>query len=221
LSNTSLGIVCLTQDNKDKPWIQFESGALAKGLTTNRVCTFLIDLQPTDIEVQNPLSQFNHTLPNRDGLLSLVRTINCTLKDGALKESILEQVFNTYWEQFEIEFGTILSTIPAAEAPTKRKESDVLIELLNSVRVLDVRLRNIEKMEVGQPPLAIRNRIERQRITPDMISSQIEHLLKKGVSDDKILNMILTENGIPRNIIMREIDRVKSELAESGLIVND
>ena len=44
LSNTHNGIVCLTKANLNKPWILFESGALAKGLNSNRVYTFLIDL---------------------------------------------------------------------------------------------------------------------------------------------------------------------------------
>ncbi|HHQ6082069.1 TPA: TIR domain-containing protein, partial [Enterobacter hormaechei subsp. steigerwaltii] len=59
LKDVSVGVVCLTQENKNKPWILFETGALAKGLTTNRVCTFLIDLNPEDL--QDPLAQFNHT----------------------------------------------------------------------------------------------------------------------------------------------------------------
>jgi len=66
LANTCVGIICLTQQNKNKPWILFESGALAKGITSNRVCTFLIDLQPTDIE--NPLAQFNATVPTKESV---------------------------------------------------------------------------------------------------------------------------------------------------------
>src|SRR5579863_2173184 len=73
LASTVTGIVCLTKENFNKPWILFEAGALAKGLTSNRVCTFLIDLQATDL--QNPLAQFNHTLPTKQGLFSLVQTI--------------------------------------------------------------------------------------------------------------------------------------------------
>jgi len=50
LSSVSLGIVCLTQDNKEKPWILFEAGALAKGLTSTRVCTLLIDVSTQDVK---------------------------------------------------------------------------------------------------------------------------------------------------------------------------
>ena len=37
LANTAIGVVCLTKENKNKPWILFESGALAKGISSNRV----------------------------------------------------------------------------------------------------------------------------------------------------------------------------------------
>jgi hypothetical protein len=83
LANTTIGIICLTKENMLKPWILFESGALAKGISSSRVCTFLIDLKSTDIE--NPLAQFNHTKPNKGGVWELVRTINLSLKEKALK----------------------------------------------------------------------------------------------------------------------------------------
>lgn len=60
LETVSSGILCLTQENKEKPWILFEAGSLAKGLSENRIYTFLIDLQSQD--VIPPLTQFNHTL---------------------------------------------------------------------------------------------------------------------------------------------------------------
>src|SRR5690606_35355682 len=142
LSNTSVGIVCLTKENKDKPWILFESGALAKGLTSNRVCTFLIDLAPTDLE--NPLAQFNHTFPTKDSVWELVRTINLTLKENALKESILSKVFDTYWRQFEKDFKEIVATTPEIEQPVKRKDNDIMLDVLSTVRLLERRLRSIE-----------------------------------------------------------------------------
>jgi hypothetical protein len=86
LRDISVGIVCLTQENKDKPWILFESGALAKGLSGNRVCTFLVDLQPHDLT--DPLAQFNHTKPNKESVWELVRTLNSCLIERALDERV-------------------------------------------------------------------------------------------------------------------------------------
>ena len=99
LANTQIGIICLTQTNKIQPWILFEAGALAKGIDSNRVCTLLIDLEPTDIE--NPLAQFNHTIAkNKDSMWELVKTINHALLDNGLQEKVLNRAFETYWPQF-------------------------------------------------------------------------------------------------------------------------
>ena len=94
LATTQAGIVCLTKGNLSKPWILFEAGALAKGLTTNRVFTFLIDLEPKD--VRDPLAQFNHTVPEKDSLYQLLRSINKGLGEKGLRENILKNVFETY-----------------------------------------------------------------------------------------------------------------------------
>ncbi|EOG7752842.1 TIR domain-containing protein [Vibrio cholerae] len=142
LQNTTIGIICLTQENKNKPWILFEAGALAKGLSNSRVCTFLIDLEPTD--VGTPLSQFNHTFPSQNGLWELVRTLNNSLKDKGLKEKTLELVFETYWPKFESEFNEILKITPQAGESHKRSEDEILLEILNSTRSMERRIRSIE-----------------------------------------------------------------------------
>jgi TIR domain len=143
LKDTKIGLVCLTKDNLDKPWILFEAGALAKGLSSSRVCTFLIDLEST--EVRNPLAQFNHTMPTKEGLYELILTLNSSLGEHSLKEKVLEQVFNTYWPQFEIGFKNALEEHPAQRESMPRSEDSILSEVLRTVRSLDRRVRSVEK----------------------------------------------------------------------------
>lgn len=146
LNDAVVGIVCLTQDNKDKPWILFEAGALAKGLTTSRVCTFLIDLEPKDI--RDPLAQFNHTLPNRDGLFALVCTLNSALGSAALSSKTLDGVFDTYWPQFEQKFLLIFKETESPGPVKPREQDDVLSEILENTRSMNSRIRKLEA-EVG------------------------------------------------------------------------
>lgn len=142
LNGVSMGIVFLTNENKQRPWILFESGALYKGLDT-RVCTMLVDLQPAD--VQAPLGQFNHTLPTEVSMRLLVETLNSRLATP-LEERVLEQVFATYWPQFEQRFADALAQTAGETPPVEaRTEQNLLAEILENTRSLGKRIGAIEQ----------------------------------------------------------------------------
>lgn len=207
LASTSIGIICLTKENKHKPWILFESGALAKGLTSNRVCTFLIDLAPTDLE--NPLAQFNHTFPIRDSVWELVRTVNLTLKENALKESVLLKVFDTYWPQFEKDFKNIIETTPETEVVTKRKDNDIMLDVLSTVRMLDKRLRSIEAN--SEVPQTVPEKVIMRRTLPPLsqLRGDIQRLVEQELPTEVILGVLLDKFELPRSIVRKELERAK------------
>ena len=150
LEDCSTGIICLTRTNVAAPWILFEAGSLLKGLATNRVCTFLVDLEPKDIEP--PLSQFNHTMPNKESMWKLVTTLNARLESRSLQADTLRKVFETYWPEFEKEMKEILSRAKGeqAAAPSKtRNRNDMMVEILYAVRSMDNRLKNLEFRGIG------------------------------------------------------------------------
>lgn len=196
LKDTSIGIICLTQANKEKPWILFEAGALAKGLTSNRVCTFLIDLLPTDLG--DPLAQFNHTLPNKEGVWSLVRTLNSTLGEKSLKEKILEKVFETYWPQFNERFLTIISQSPEESQGTRRTNDDILLELLSVTRGLDKRIRQVESSREFEKRFSVNeNKISQpSQITPVITGGTLKDILGKDLLEkiEKMAWKVETEN---------------------------
>lgn len=145
LQDVTTGIICLTQENKEKPWILFEAGALAKGLSNSRVCTLLIDLEPHDI--RDPLAQFNHTKPDQGGIYALVHTLNNRLGDNRLDPAILTKVLDTYWAQFEQQFQAIIANTPVTERPKTRPEKDILAEILEHTRSLNQRLNQLERSQ--------------------------------------------------------------------------
>jgi hypothetical protein len=148
LKDTNVGIICLTQENKDRPWILFEAGALAKGLSTARVCTFLIDLEPKDVE--DPLAQFNHTVPERDSILSLVQTLNGALGAAGLDGRILGEIFETYWPRFEVRFKEILNSTDSIGPSQPRPDKDILGEILENTRMMSSRIRKLEAKAVRE-----------------------------------------------------------------------
>ena len=145
LKDTSVGVICLTRENKDRPWILFEAGALAKGLASARVCTLLIDLQAS--EIQDPLAQFNHTLPDEAGILRLVHTLNASLGERTLAQKTLDQVFETYWPQFEKKFSAIIAETSNMPAAAPRPDSDILGEILENTRSIGARVRKLEEQK--------------------------------------------------------------------------
>lgn len=131
LANSTTGIICLTKENFRNEWILFESGALFKGLPSSRLHTVLIDLSPSDI-VDSPLTQLNHTKADKEGIRKLVHDINRQLDGYGLQSETLEQVFDTYWPQFERLYSKAMSVASdeAAESANKRSVEEMLQEVL-------------------------------------------------------------------------------------------
>src|SRR5438552_882185 len=99
LAQTRFGIICLTPENLDARWIKFEAGALSKTIERTFVCTYLLDLKPTDIE--GPLSQFNHTKIEHDDSRKLLHTLNRALDDQGLEPDIVNDAFDLWWPRLE------------------------------------------------------------------------------------------------------------------------
>lgn len=192
LKDTSVGIICLTQENKNRPWVLFEAGALAKGLSSSRVCTFLIDLEPQDIE--DPLAQFNHTFPDKASMLGLVKTLNNSL-DVRLDSKILEKVFDMYWSNFEKDFKHILSKTKTEEVTPPRSDSDILSEILKNTRMTDRRIRSLEfevdLLKSTKSVSTILGREERS-INPILLEKAAD-LLKSGMSEDQVVSILTTD----------------------------
>ncbi|MGY3892974.1 toll/interleukin-1 receptor domain-containing protein [Aeromonas enterica] len=211
LQDVTTGIICLTQENKEKPWILFEAGALAKGLSNSRVCTLLIDLEPHDI--RDPLAQFNHSKPDQEGIYALVHTLNNRLGDNRLDPAILTKVLETYWAQFEDKFQIIIAATPTTEKPKARPDKDILAEILDHTRSLNSRLSTLEKSHIQ---IEKRNfkRLFSHLVDPNNESTQSDFtnecvtLQKQGLSSGAIGEML----GVPtatvdRALIEYEISR--------------
>lgn len=132
LGATTVGIICLTKENLNAPWILFEAGALSKGLTKNRVCTFLVDLEPKDLKP--PLSQFNATRTAKENVAKLVTAINGMDKEKALPDDRIKKAFDQWWPSFEKGLMSIFTDVPLNEIKITRTLDDITDEILETVR---------------------------------------------------------------------------------------
>lgn len=148
LADSSIGIVCLTRENLNSPWILFEAGALAKGMQSNRVSPLLIDLSTTDLST--PLSLFNATSPTKESMFSLIKTINAFSEDNMLDAARLETSFNAFWPAFEEKFRAVLERTQAeVQAPITKTTDEVLEEILGSVQRIERNMSNTGSAKIA------------------------------------------------------------------------
>jgi len=145
LKDTSVGILCLTKDNLNSPWILFEAGALSKGLSKSRVCPLLIDLGHADLG--QPLSQFNGSLPKREDMLKLITLINKENKKMMLKDDRVTAAFEKWWPSFEEEFMEIVKGIGSVQKPVKKTSQEMLSEILEISRSVQSHLQSQEAIQ--------------------------------------------------------------------------
>jgi hypothetical protein len=132
LSISDIGIICLTRDNTENPWIPFEAGALSKSIDKGRVCTLLFDLEPSD--VKGPLTSFQGTRFLREDFKRLATTINNAAGDSGIDPLVLDGVFDMWWPKLESEINKILESSDQVVKKELRSERDILEELLELAR---------------------------------------------------------------------------------------
>ena len=147
LSTTNFGIVCLTRDNLESPWLLFEAGALSK-LKSAQVCSLLFgDLRNADVE--GPLSNFQSTIFNKSDFLKLIQSINSKLGKGRLEDQRLKTMFEKWWPDLE---NAIADSSKHAEKSVKPKRSqeELLSEVLEITRAIARNLKESSNIDEYQ-----------------------------------------------------------------------
>lgn len=132
LETSNIGIICLTRDNTERPWILFEAGALSKSVDKSRVCTLLFNLESTDLK--GPLTNFQCTRFAKEDFKKLVSTINNVSGDAKLESAVMDSVFEMWWPRLERQISEILSTHDQGGDEPRRPDRDLLEEILQLTR---------------------------------------------------------------------------------------
>jgi hypothetical protein len=130
LSETQVGIVCLTPENLSEPWIHFEAGALGKALDRSRVCTYLFQLRPSDLE--GPLVQFQATEAKEADTLRLLQTLNSGLGEHARSDEQLQRSFGKWWPELQKGLARIPKEPNSRPLRTDRELLEEMLDLLRS-----------------------------------------------------------------------------------------
>lgn len=229
LAASKYGIVCMTPENVDAPWLNFEAGALGKTLEESRVSPFLLGLSPSDLE--GPLTQFQGTRFDKDDVKRLVHSINQAAEEKAILPTVLDQSFEMFWPKLNRKLSAIEQAIGTSGAPSRpqRDEGEVLEELVELVRSQNRQLSAIgTSMGRLPPPVTawkgkVRSRAVGQAIPSDeradeLIDAVIAFLGEDGVNrvgiDEGRIDVLLT-----RDIAPGELPALKEMARPYGLRV--
>jgi TIR domain len=177
LQDTNFGILCVTSDNINAPWLLFEAGALAKSIDDGRVIPLLLDLEKSDLS--GPLTQFQAEKADKDGIRKLAESLNKAAPTGVSPDT-LNTLFDALWPKL----AEKIAEIPSSASPQKklRQQSEVLEELVAGVRSVEMRVR--DALEDG-PDFRMRRR---RRFHPDMFM-EMRHMMR-GADDPLQILMV-------------------------------
>lgn len=157
LELAGFGLICLTPENLEAPWLLFEAGALSKSMENSRVVPYLYNVSQT--QIQGPLTQFQSATANKESTWDVIKAIIAASGGNGLEPSRLERTFETWWPQLE----DSLQNIPEAIGTSRpsRSERDILEEILRLCRQMS--RQNTPAVEAD--PETLRNLIVHGLIT--------------------------------------------------------
>jgi len=134
LNESRIGIICLTKDNLEKPWVMFEAGALSKQLDSSS-------------ELKGPLVQFQATPFNKTEVKKLITTMNNLLEENKLESSVLTEVFDMWWPKLDKQIKAIIKKYKDNGNTTEsvRDEREILEEILALTRMSAKRTKTIHR----------------------------------------------------------------------------
>ncbi|MNS30166.1 TIR domain protein [compost metagenome] len=170
LKNCKVGIICVTHENQNSPWIMFEAGALSKNLDEARVVPILFDIKPTDIT--GPLIHFQAAVFSKDEIKKVVDMLNNGLGESKLQASVIDRSFEIFWPHLEKDVSDILqNAIALPNQVNQRPDRELLEEILSLTRVLKTK----EADDFDQPDIATYSEIVNFYVESSDYFSDLRH----------------------------------------------
>lgn len=187
LENSTFGILCVTKDNLEAPWLSFEAGALSKTMEKSFVTPFLFNIKRS--EVQGPILQFQSTIFEKDDIKKLIKTLNKACAEDGISESRLEQTFDVWYPILE-EKLTALKDQSSTEKEDKEMDNAIhSSEMIEEILELS---RDNQKL-LKSPDAKLYEDIEKVKETLQQISARTSLVHEKRISSRKYSSIILED----------------------------
>jgi hypothetical protein len=151
IEDSTVGIAVVTPANVDRPWINFEAGALARAIEPSNgiVSPLLINISNTNIQ-NSPLNTLQVTRFEKDDFYQLLQAINSRLRPRPVDAEILREEFEDKWPKLEQAVQAAIEEAIEDEVanaePAARPVEEVLEDVVASMRLLsqDMNIMRIE-----------------------------------------------------------------------------
>ncbi|MDV6262182.1 toll/interleukin-1 receptor domain-containing protein [Rhodococcoides yunnanense] len=194
LDASSFGIIVVTTANKDKPWLNFEAGALSKrfGSSTIRVVPLLVDVDSV-YEIDGPISQFQAVQLDKKGLTDLLVAITATV--GAEWNTVKTR-FD--WSEADLWWDIVKARNKAGQQP---EAAPVTLEKLLQ--------RLLNEMEASKKPLRQTVRYVRTPQGQTLASGvKMYNLPTDGITLDMASVLYDPENEAFQQAVTRQVEQI-------------
>lgn len=168
LADSSFGILCVTRDNIDAPWLTFEAGALSKTMDKSFVSPFLFDIKRS--EVDGPILQFQSTAFDKEDLKKLVTTLNKACDRDGLTDERLNKTFEVWYPTLE----NGLEELRDANLDEQEESSPIELQSPKAQEILEeiLELSRINQKLIRNPDESLGSNIEE-------MNARLEELIKR------------------------------------------
>jgi hypothetical protein len=135
LDSTDAAVFCITPDNMNSPWLNFEAGALSRSVEMERghIIPYAIDIDDPSV-IPQPLGQFQGVPATRPGTLKMAREL---FKAMSIEVDLLKGgAFNAFWPLLDAilaahshDSGTVESKIETIEQAAIARRTTKLLEV--------------------------------------------------------------------------------------------
>ncbi len=139
LRESEYGIVCVTDQNMEAPWLLFEAGALSNALTNQVTPLVFFGADMPDVG-SNPLGAFQATVLSESKMLNLILSIN-RRHSSPLGENLVERYFVKWWPDLARSIDVVVDELDTTVA---RRASDVADEVVGKLYSQHALLEKLE-----------------------------------------------------------------------------
>lgn len=194
LADSTFGILCVTKENLEAPWLSFEAGALSKTMEKSFVTPFLFDIKRS--EVQGPILQFQSTIFQKEDIKKMVKTLNKACGDSSIPDARLEKSFDVWYPTLENDLNKLkednIDDNDSKEINNSAHAPEILEEILELSRDNQKLLRNpdsklyddIEEVKKTLEEISMRNAMtsDKKRMSRKYSSIFLDEVMHMGSS---------------------------------------